>query len=118
MNSRGKLRLFIIFYDMNNTFFDADNYNSLKRSRLMYILQAGFEYLISILVAGTFLAKITSELGISDNLTGIISSIISLGQMFQLGSMLIKRPKCKGFVAVFSVLNQLLFLLLYSIFLL
>ena len=115
MNSRGKLRLFIIFYDMNNTFFDADNYNSLKRSRLMYILQAGFEYLISILVAGTFLAKITSELGISDNLTGIISSIISLGQMFQLGSMLIKRPKCKGFVAVFSVLNQLLFLLLYIV---
>ena len=115
MNSRGKLRLFIIFYDMNNTFFDADNYNSLKRSRLMYILQAGFEYLISILVAGTFLAKITSELGISDNLTGIISSIISFGQMFQLGSMLIKRPKCKGFVAVFSVLNQLLFLLLYIV---
>ena len=81
----------------------------------MYILEAGFEYLISILVAGTFLAKITSELGISDNLTGIISSIISLGQMFQLGSMLIKRPKFKSFVAVFSVINQLLFLLLYIV---
>lgn len=115
MNSRGKLRLFIIFYAMNTTFFDPTNQNSLKRSRLMYILEAGFEYLISILVAGTFLAKITSSLGISDNLTGIISSIISLGQIFQLGSLLIKRPKLKGIVVIMSVINQLLFLSLYII---
>ncbi len=115
MNSRGKLRLFIIFYAMNTTFFDSTNPKSLKRSRLMYILEAGFEYLISILVAGTFLAKITSSLGISDNLTGIISSIISLGQIFQLGSLLIKRPKLKGMVIIMSIINQLLFLFLYII---
>ena len=81
----------------------------------MYILEAGFEYLIAILVAGTFLAKITTSLGISDNLTGIISSIISLGQIFQLGSLLIKRPKVKGLVIILSVINQLLFLFLYII---
>ena len=99
----------------NKAFFDSQNEKALKRSRLMYILEAGFEYLIAILVAGTFLAKITTSLGISDNLTGIISSIISLGQIFQLGSLLIKRPKVKGLVIIFSVINQLLFLFLYII---
>lgn len=99
----------------NKAFFDSQNEKSLKRSRLMYILEAGFEYLIAILVAGTFLAKITTSLGISDNLTGIISSIISLGQIFQLGSLLIKRPKVKGLVIILSVINQLLFLFLYII---
>ncbi len=50
----------------------------------MYIFEAGPEYLISILVAGSFLATLTRELGISDGLTGILSSIISLGCLFQL----------------------------------
>lgn len=46
----------------------------LRRSRLMYIFEAALEYLISILVTGSFLATITKELGISDSLTGILSS--------------------------------------------
>ena len=44
----------------------------------MYIFEAAFQHLISILVAGSFLATLTQELGISDSLTGILSSIISL----------------------------------------
>ena len=50
----------------------------------MYIFEAALEYLISILVPGSFLATITKELGISDSLTGILSSVISLGCLFQL----------------------------------
>ena len=45
-----------------------------KTSRTMYIIEAGLEYLISILFADAFLATLTSSLGISDSLTGIISS--------------------------------------------
>lgn len=81
----------------------------------MYILEAAIEYLISILVAGTYLATITKELGISDTLTGIISSFISLGCVFQLFAMLIKRGNTKRTVLILSVLNQLLFMSLYIV---
>lgn len=88
---------------------------ALKRSRILYIIEAAVEYFISILVAGGFLATLTKELGISDSLTGILSSIISLGCLFQLLSIFIRRTKVKSFVIIFSIINQLLFTLLYVI---
>ena len=88
---------------------------SLKRSRLMYLLEAAFEYLISILVTGSFLAALTKELGISDSLTGVLSSVISLGCLFQLLSLRIRRTTVKRLVITFSILNQLIFMLLYVI---
>lgn len=81
----------------------------------MYIIEAGFEYLISILVAGAYLAKLTESLGMSDQLTGILSAVISLGHLFQLGSMFIRPQRVKGFVVTLSIINQLLFMLLYVI---
>lgn len=89
--------------------------DGLRRSRLMYIIEAGLEYLISILVAGSFLATLTKELGISDSITGTLSSVISLGCLFQLISLSVRRTRVKKFVLILSVLNQLLFLMLYVI---
>ena len=59
----------------------------LKRSQLMYMLEAALEYFIAILVSGSYLATLTKELGLSDSLTGLLSSIISLGCLFQLLSI-------------------------------
>ncbi len=87
----------------------------MKRSRLMYIFEAALEYFISILVAGSYLATLTKELGFSDSLTGILSSVISLGCLFQLLSLSLRRKRVKFFVIIFSILNQLLFMLLYVI---
>ena len=95
---------------MNDTSF-----MSIKRSRIMYIFEAALEYFISILVAGSYLATLTKELGFSDSLTGILSSVISLGCLFQLFSLLVRRKKVKAFVLIFSIINQLLFMLLYII---
>lgn len=81
----------------------------------MYILEAGLEYLISILVAGAYLAKLTASIGISDEITGILSSVIALGHLFQLGSIFIRPKRSKSFVVIFSVINQLLFMALYLI---
>jgi Na+/melibiose symporter-like transporter len=81
----------------------------------MYILQAAFEYLISLLVSGSFLATLTKHLGFSDSLTGILSSVISLGCLFQLLSILIRRKTVKRFVIITSLINQVLFMLLYVI---
>ncbi len=88
---------------------------SIKRSRLMYIFEAAFEYLISILVGGSFLATLTKELGMSDSLTGVLSSVISLGCLFQLLSLSIRRTTVKRIVIMFSIINQVLFMLLYVI---
>lgn len=85
----------------------------LKIGKILYILEAGFEYLISILVAGSFLAKLTGTLGMSDSLTGILSAVISLGCLFQLISVAIRRNRVKPLVITLSIINQLLFLFLY-----
>ena len=90
-------------------------YSSTKRGRLMYNIEAALEHLISILVSGSFLATLTKELGITDSVTGVLSSIISLGCLFQLFSIFIKRKRYKGFVTIMSVANQLLFMILYVI---
>lgn len=88
---------------------------SLKRSRIMYILEAAFEHLIQILISGSFLATLTKELGVSDGLTGVLSSIISLGLLFQLISISIRKTAVKRLVTVLSIINQILFTLLYVI---
>ncbi len=86
-----------------------------NKNQILYIVEATLEYFISILVAGSYLATLTTHLGFSDSLTGILSSIISLGGLFQLFSMFIRRRKMKTFVVVFSIVNQLLFLFLYVV---
>lgn len=88
---------------------------SISKSRTLYIIEAALEYFISILVAGSYLATLTAHLGMSDSLTGILSSFISLGCLFQLLSVFLKRKQVKGIVTVLSVVNQLLFMLLYII---
>ncbi len=87
----------------------------IKRGQFMYICEAALEYLISILVGGSFLATLTGELGFSDSLTGILSSVISLGCVFQMLSVFLRRKRVKWFVISMSVANQLLFMLLYVI---
>lgn len=91
------------------------NEKAMQRSRILYIIEAALEYFISILFAGSYLATLTSHLGMSDSLTGILSSFISLGCLFQLFSVFLKRRRVKTIVTSLSVVNQLLFLLLYII---
>ena len=85
-----------------------------KLSRLMYILEAGFEYFISVLVGGAYLAKVSSSIGISDSLTGILTSFVSLGCTFQIVAIFLvnKRP-VKRWVTLLHTLNQLFFALIY-----
>lgn len=86
-----------------------------ENGKNMYIIEAALEYLISIPVAGSFLAAVTKSLGFSDGMTGIISAMISLGCLFQLFSIAISRKNVKRTVVVLSVANQVLFTVLYLI---
>ena len=87
-----------------------------KNSRFFYILEAAFEYFISILVGGAYLAKVSSSLGISDGLTGILTAFVSLGCGFQMVAIFLsnKRP-VKGWVTLLHSLNQLFFALIYLV---
>ena len=94
---------------------NSNNEALFKRGRILYIFEALIEYLISILMTGSFLATVTKSLNFSDSLTGVISSVIALGCTFQLLSVLLKPERSKKFVIVMSVANQLLFMMLYII---
>ncbi len=87
-----------------------------KRSRICYIISATLEYFISILVGGAYLAKLTTTIGISDGLTGVISSFISLGCGFQIISLFFKTEKpVKHLCIILNLINQLCFTFLYII---
>ena len=93
--------------------FSADQY---AFSRFMYILEAGFEYFISLLITGAYLAKVTADIGLSDGLTGILTAFVSLGYGFQIFALLLaaKRP-VKKWVTFFHSVNQLCFGLVYLV---
>lgn len=84
-----------------------------RRSRLMYIIEAALEYFVAILVGGAYLARITAALGFSTSLTGVLSSFVSLGCVFQLSSITLFRrvTAVKRPVILLDVINQTLFAL-------
>ena len=85
-----------------------------RNSRFFYILEAAFEYFISILVGGAYLAKLTSYIGLSDSLTGVLTSFVSLGCGFQIIAVfLANRQPVKKWVTALHILNQLFFALIY-----
>lgn len=86
-----------------------------SRGSVTYIIQAMLEYLTALLVQTTFLARLSKEIGLSDGVTGIISAFVSLGCLFQLASLFLRKVRVKSFVVLMSVLNQLLFAFLYAV---
>ena len=86
-----------------------------KRSQRGYILEAGFEYFISILLSGAYLARITGTLGFSDSLTGILSSFVSLGCLFRLVAIVVMRniKSIKRTSIRIGIIHDLLFMLVY-----
>ncbi len=85
-----------------------------KSSRILYIIQAAVEYFIASLAGGAYLAKITTSIGIPDDVTAILTATVSLGVGFQLFALFISRNKrAKSFVVPWALVYQLLFTLLY-----
>lgn len=50
-----------------------------KRNRILYIIEAALEYFVSFAVSGAYLAYLTAAIGMSDALTGVLTSFVSLG---------------------------------------
>ena len=95
---------------------NEENRNIYKSSRLCYILEAAFEYFVAIMVGTTYLAKLTTSIGISDGVTGILSSIISLGCGFQIFALFLSgKARRKKFITWMVLLNEVLFMTLYVV---
>jgi len=99
---------------LSNDVYSSQAY---RRSRRAYTLQCAFEYIVSLLVADVFLAKLLGSLGIEDSVVGIISSFISLAFMIQLFSIFLYkwRISSKKLVMMFYPISQMLLLGLYVI---
>lgn len=87
-----------------------------KFSRFLYIVEAALEYFVALSASSIYLAKLTAYIGISDSLTGILSSFVSLGCGFQLIAIFLahKQP-VKRWVTVLHIVSQLMFALLYFV---
>ena len=85
-----------------------------KKTRTLYIIECCVENFIQVLVGGAFLATLTSRLGLSDSLTAIISSILSLSYLFQIISIyLAHKTPVKRWVIPIQLLAHLMFASLY-----
>lgn len=93
------------------------NSKKYKHSRNSYNIQCAFEHFINMLVSDAYLAKVLTEIGISDSVIGVISSIMSLALLFQLASVFAvsKIKNVKKTVIVFNSASQVLFISLYLI---
>lgn len=94
--------------------FDTAEY---KRSRVAYATQCTIEYFITLLITDAFLAKLLTNIGISDVLIGIISSFISLAMVMQLLSMFLMGLKIgtKKLVITLDTICNIFYMLLYLV---
>lgn len=87
-----------------------------KKGKNLYILEAALEYFISLTITGAYLAKITSAIGMSQGLTGILTAFVSLGYVFQIFALFLAgKRKVKGFITILHMINQLCFALIYLV---
>ncbi len=87
-----------------------------RLSRILYVIEAALEYFISMAVGTVYLAKITTYIGLSDGLTGILSAFVSLGCGFQLFAIfLVNRRPVKRWVTVGHIVSQILFAGIYFV---
>ena len=85
-----------------------------KTSRICYVIEETSHYLITLLITGSYLAKLTLSLGFSDSLTALLGSFVNLGCIFQLLAIAVfKRGSVKRKTTIIYTINELLFALLY-----
>ena len=64
-----------------------------KFSRAMYVLEETLNYFLAIAIGSVYLAKVSSYIGISDSITGILTAFVSLGCSFQLLSFFLAKKR-------------------------
>ena len=87
-----------------------------KKGKILYIIECSLEYLISIAVGSVYLAKIANCIGLSDDVVGIMTSFVLIGNIVQLSGVFLKKILHKKlFILIFEGINTLLFSFLFFI---
>ncbi len=87
-----------------------------KKGQLLYIIEATVEYFISLMITGAYLAKITTTIGMSAGLTGILTAFVSLGYVFQIFALFLAgKRKVKRLITLLHTVNQACFAFIYLI---
>ena len=88
-----------------------------RRSRLAYHMECAFAYMGTLLVSDAYLAKVLTAAGLSDDLIGIISTLVSLGSLVGLFSILMmtRLRQLKRTVIVFQTVSGLFFMLTFLV---
>lgn len=96
---------------------DIFNSPDYKRSRGAYLWYCAFEYFAALLATDAFLAKLLTNIGISDSLAGIIASFVSMSCVFQLLTLVLmrRRGSLKGIIITFDVLHIGFLMCLYLV---
>ena len=82
-------------------------------TRIAYVVEAAFEYFISMFVTGTMLSYILDTIGFSDAVQGIICTVASFACVSQLFAFVTFGKRVKRFVTVGHIINQFCFVLVY-----
>ena len=85
------------------------------RSRWSYTFECAFEYFVALLVSDAYLANLLKYMGISDSMTGVISSLISFAFLFQLFSLVAVKHivNVKRAAIFFHFASQMFFMSLF-----
>ncbi len=88
-----------------------------KRSRTAYYIQCVTEYLVGLVVADAFLAKLLKSMGLNDATIGIVSSLTSLAFLVQLGTIFLMQHirNVKKTVIALDISSMLCFLGTYCL---
>lgn len=97
---------------MNGATTETKTRDYRKRNRILYIIEAALEYFVSIAVSGAYLAYLATAIGISDALTGVLTSFVSHGCGFQILAVLLE-GNIKRNVTILHLINEAAFTLLY-----
>ena len=84
-------------------------------TRRAYIGEAGFEYLISLLVSGDLLVFLLSYFHFNDSITTIITHVVTFSCTAAIFSLFFAGRRVKKFVTVCHIINQGCFVLLYLV---
>ncbi|MBR5527663.1 MAG: MFS transporter [Clostridia bacterium] len=88
----------------------------LSGNRFWYIIEAGVEYLISLLIVDSFLAQLLTGNGVSDSAAGIVTELAAFAFSAQLVSVFFRKTHgMKFFVTMLHLINQIMFVMLYFI---
>ena len=89
----------------------VDEYRS---SRILYLIVAAIDYFIAIITTSTYLAKLTTSLGIPDGTIGVINSFVSIAAAFNLVSLFISPTvRAKKIVVTSFTISYFCYVFLY-----